>query len=148
MGAALRKEAQGEAGRRAPPAPGAAAEGPPPEEVHWPHHPAPHPLAARPVEPEPHGPGLVERELGTGLRPDPTAALGHPGVRCEELPHGHAHALHELKHAMAAAAAAGGAEEAGLGAAGERADAAAKGGEERKERTTAAAAEAAAAAAP
>lgn len=56
-------------------------------------------LAAKPVKPEPHGPSVIERELGEGLHPDRSAQLGHPGVECYSLPAAHAHRLPQYKDA-------------------------------------------------
>lgn len=75
----------------------AAADAPPVAEVHLPgspRHGCPRPLAAFAEQhmPEHHmAPPVVEAELGTGLQPDRTEALGHPQKDCWELPLVHAH---------------------------------------------------------
>lgn len=60
------------------------------EEAKLPHNPLP-PLKATIHNPEPHLPGAVEHELGTGLQSE--VDHGHPGLTCDQLPASHAHPL-------------------------------------------------------
>lgn len=72
---------------------------PAPDAVKLPHN-NQHAIRARQHNPEPHSPTL--RELQASPVEDWTDKLGHPGVPCWELPHGHAHPLHHYQRGTGA----------------------------------------------